>query len=75
MRINKVVEPGTAPKSPTIDQHCVTLFCVTQIIVALATAGRVYEGECIRVERKERNVRVDGNECDTDVDRRRMVLA
>ena len=42
MRINKVVEPGTAPKSPTIDQHCVTLFCVTQIIVALATAGRVY---------------------------------
>ena len=60
MRINKVVEPGTAPKSPTIDQHCVTLFCVTQIIVALATAGRVYEEGCIKVERKERYVRVDG---------------
>jgi hypothetical protein len=60
MRINKVVEPDTAPKSPTIDQHCVTLFCVTQIIVTLATAGNAYEGGCIRVERKERYVRVDG---------------
>ena len=60
MRINKVVEPGTPPKSPTIDQHCVTPFCVTQIIVTLATAGRVYEGGCIRVEREKRYVRVDG---------------
>ena len=59
MRINQVVEPDTAPKSPTIDQHCVTLFCVTQIIVTLATAGRVYEEGCIRVERKERYVRAD----------------
>ena len=59
--INKVVEPDTAPKSPTIDRHCVTLFCVTQIIVTLATAGRVYEGGgCIRVERKERYVRAGG---------------
>jgi hypothetical protein len=33
---------------------------VTQEIVTLATAGRVYEGGgCIRVERKERYVRVD----------------
>jgi hypothetical protein len=59
MRVNKVVEPDTAPKSPTIDRHCVTLFCVTQIIVTLATAGRVYEGGGIRVERKKRYVRVD----------------
>jgi hypothetical protein len=42
-----------------IDQHFVTLFCVTRIIVTLATAGRVYEEGCIRVERKERCVRVD----------------
>ena len=59
MRVNKVVEPDTAPKSPTIDQHCVTLFCVTQIIVTLANAGRVYEGGGTRVERKERYVRAD----------------
>jgi hypothetical protein len=32
---------------------------VTQIIVTLATAGRVYEEGCIRVERKERYVRED----------------
>ena len=47
------------PQLHTIDQHCVTLFCVTQIIVTLATAGRVYEEGCIRVERKERYVRED----------------
>ena len=46
----------------SIDQHCVTLFCVTQEIVTLAATGRVYEGGYIRVvERKERYyVRVDG---------------
>jgi hypothetical protein len=49
------------PKLHTFDQHCVTLFCVTQIIVTLATAERVYEGEYIRVERKERYVMVDGD--------------
>jgi hypothetical protein len=48
------------PKLYTYDQHCVTLFCVTQIIVTLATAGRVYEEGYIRVERKERYVMVDG---------------
>jgi hypothetical protein len=32
---------------------------VTQIIVTLATAGNAYEGGGIRVERKERYVRVD----------------
>jgi hypothetical protein len=46
----------------TIDQHCVTLFCVTQETVTLATAGRVNEGGYIRVERKEKWVRVD-KEC------------
>jgi hypothetical protein len=45
----------------SIDQHCVTLFCVTQEIVTLAATGWVYEGGYIRVERKERYyVRVDG---------------
>jgi hypothetical protein len=45
----------------SIDQHCVTLFCVTQEIVTLAATGRVYEGGYKRVERKERYyVRVDG---------------
>jgi hypothetical protein len=35
-------------------------FCVTQIIVTLATAERAYEEGYIRVERKEKYVRVDG---------------
>jgi hypothetical protein len=48
------------PKLHTFDQHCVTLFCVTQEIVTLAATGKVYEGGYIRVERKERYVRVDG---------------
>ena len=51
---------GCQPKLHTIDQHCVTLFCVTQIIVTLATAERAYEEGYIRVERKEKYVRVDG---------------
>jgi hypothetical protein len=42
------------PQLHTIDQHCVTLFCVTQEIVTLATPGRVNEGGYIRVERKEK---------------------
>jgi hypothetical protein len=41
------------PQLHTIDQHCVTLFCETQEIVTLDTAGRVNEGGYIRVEREE----------------------
>jgi hypothetical protein len=48
------------PQLHTIDQYCVTLICVTQEIVTLASARRVNEGGYIRVERKERHVRVDG---------------
>jgi hypothetical protein len=58
MRVNKVVEPDTRP-SPLLLTDIALRFCVTQIIVTLATAGRVYEGGGIRVERKERYVRVD----------------
>jgi hypothetical protein len=49
------------PQLLTIDQHCVTLFSVTQEIVTQATVGRVNEGGYIRVEREEKYyVRVDG---------------
>ena len=46
--------------SPLLLTDIASRFCVTQIIVTLATAGRVYEGGGTRVERKERYVRVDG---------------
>ena len=59
MRVNKVVEPDTAPKSPTIDRHCVTLLRDANNRHT-SYAGRVYEGGGTRVERKERYVRVDG---------------
>jgi hypothetical protein len=45
---------GCQPMLHSIDQHCVALFCVTQEIGTLAATGRVYEGGCIRVARKER---------------------
>jgi hypothetical protein len=54
--LNLILRP-----SPLLLTNIATRFCVTQIIVTLATAGRVYEGGgCIRVERKERYVRADG---------------
>jgi hypothetical protein len=56
-----VYREGCQPMLHSIDQHCVTLFCVTQEIVTLAATGSVYEGGYKRVEMKERYyVRVDG---------------